>query len=212
MVAMRIYAVADIHGAQFRLNLVLENIERLKPDLVVVCGDITQFGPGDVAEMLLNQIPVETFAIPGNIDTADIPAAIDRSNAENLHLRLLKRQGVSFVGIGGLIPFQLSGLIVRIDKIRKTLSEVVDSHTVLVTHVPPYGVQDKVFLGKHAGNRDLATFISEKKPQVVLCGHIHEDPGVGNIDKITIVNCSMGRKTQGALITLSNKIKVEILD
>ena len=209
---MKVYAVADIHGAQYRMNLVLENVERYQPDLVVICGDITQFGPGDVAEMLLNQIPVETFAIPGNIDTADIPAAIDRSHAENLHLQLLKRNGFSFIGIGGLIPFQLSGFAVRVEKKRKTLSEVVDSQSVLVTHVPPYGVQDKVFLGKHAGNHDLAAFISEKKPRVVLCGHIHEDPGVGSIEGITVVNCSMGRKTQGALVTLSDTVKVEVLD
>ena len=38
---MKIYAVADLHGSQHRLNLVLKNIQIHNPDLVVVCGDIT---------------------------------------------------------------------------------------------------------------------------------------------------------------------------
>ncbi|MEE9440640.1 MAG: metallophosphoesterase, partial [Candidatus Thermoplasmatota archaeon] len=63
---MKILAVADIHGSQYRLNAVLDNIKKYSPDLVIICGDITQFGPGDVATNFLNQIPVETFAIPGN--------------------------------------------------------------------------------------------------------------------------------------------------
>ena len=52
---MKILAVADIHGAQYRLNLVLKNIEIYSPDLVVICGDITQFGPGELAKNFLYQ-------------------------------------------------------------------------------------------------------------------------------------------------------------
>ena len=81
---MKILAVADIHGSQYRLNNVLDNVEKYSPDLVIICGDITQFGPGDVATNFLNQIPVETVAIPGNIDTPEVGDAINESNAENI--------------------------------------------------------------------------------------------------------------------------------
>ena len=66
---MKILAVADIHGSQYRLNLVLKNVKTYSPDLVVLCGDITQFGPGEIATNFLNQIPTKTFAIPGTEDT-----------------------------------------------------------------------------------------------------------------------------------------------
>ena len=66
---MKIYAVADIHGSQYRMNILLKNVERYSPDVVVICGDITQFGPGDVAKNFLNQINVETVAVTGNIDS-----------------------------------------------------------------------------------------------------------------------------------------------
>ena len=81
---MKILAIADLHGSQYRLNIVLENIKKYSPELVIVCGDITQFGPGEVATNFLNQIPVETFAITGNIDTADVNNAIDKSRAKNI--------------------------------------------------------------------------------------------------------------------------------
>ena len=75
---MKLFAVADIHGAQYRLNLALKHIETFTPDLCVICGDITQFGPAEVATSFLNQIPVETVAVPGNIDPFDVHQAIDK--------------------------------------------------------------------------------------------------------------------------------------
>ena len=75
---MKILAVADIHGSQYRLNLILKNIERYSPDLIVVCGDITQFGPGELAKNFLDQIPIETLAVTGNIDSKDVRKGIDK--------------------------------------------------------------------------------------------------------------------------------------
>jgi len=98
---MKILAVADIHGAQYRLNTLLDNIEKYSPDLVVICGDITQFGPGAVAKNFLNQIPVETLAIPGNIDTPDVGKSILESKAENIDLKKVFKNNISFIGIGG---------------------------------------------------------------------------------------------------------------
>ena len=94
--SMRILAVADIHGSQYRLNLVLKNVDSYTPDLVVICGDITQFGPGELATNFLNQIPVKTLAIPGNIDTFDVDQGISASNATNLDKRRVTIQGVLF--------------------------------------------------------------------------------------------------------------------
>ena len=104
---MKILATADLHGSQYRLNIILKNIETYSPDLVIVCGDITQFGPGDVAKNFLDQIPITTFAIPGNIDTDDVSKAIDESKAVNIDMKKVEKNGISFVGISGAItrPF-----------------------------------------------------------------------------------------------------------
>ena len=199
---MKILAVADIHGAQYRLNLVLKNIERYSPDLVVICGDITQYGPAELAKNLLNQIPVDTLAITGNIDTLDVGRGIDESNATKIEMKRIVKKGISFVGINGIDENQFT-----IIKEKKLL----DESSVMVSHVPPYGTNDKVFLGMHGGSKELRELVDKYKPRLVLCGHIHEDPGFTKIGKTTVVNCSMGKRGEGSLIELNNDISVKMI-
>jgi hypothetical protein len=200
---MKILAVADIHGAQYRLNLVLKNIQKYSPDLVIICGDITQFGPGELAKNYLDQIPIATLAITGNIDTFDVGKGIDESKAERIELKKVVKKGISFVGINGTDIKQY-----------KILDEkkLLDKKSVLVSHIPPYGAQDKIFIGLHGGNKELREIVDKYKPRLVLCGHIHEDPGFTNIDKTTVVNCSMGKHGEGAIIEINEKLSVKMLD
>jgi len=200
---MKILAVADIHGAQFRLNLVLKNIERFSPDLVVVCGDITQFGPGDLAKNFLDQIPVDTLAITGNIDTSEVSKGIDDSKATRIEMKRIVKKGITFVGMGRDISKQLNIIAEK---------KLIDESCVLVSHEPPYGAQDKVFLGMHAGNKALREIVEKYKPRLLLCGHIHENPGYKKIGSTTVVNCSMGKRGEGALIEINEKISIKMID
>lgn len=198
---MKVLAIADLHGSQYRLNILLKNIEKYTPDLVVICGDITQFGPGDLAKNFLDQIPLTTFAILGNIDTMDVNEGIENSKAINLAMKRIEKNGIPFVGISDGIPD-----ISLIDE------KLVDKQCVLVSHEPPYGFQDKVFLGMHAGSKELRVIIDKYKPRLVLCGHIHEDPGFTKTNGTTVVNCSMGKRGEGALIDINKKVNVKMLD
>ena len=200
---MKILAVADIHGAQYRLNLVLKNIERYSPDLLVVCGDITQFGPGELARNFLNQIPIDTIAVTGNIDTLEVGKAIDDSKATKIELKKVVRKGVSFVGVSGINPDHFKILD---DK------KMINNQTVLVTHVPPFDTKDKVFIGMHGGNKELRALIDKYSPRLVISGHIHEDPGFIKIGKTIFVNCSMGKSGEGALIKLDKNVSIKMLD
>jgi Icc-related predicted phosphoesterase len=209
---MKILATADIHGSQYRLNLVLKNVKTYGPDLVVICGDITQFGSGEIATNFLNQIPVKTIAVPGNIDTFDVDQGITASHALNLHMKRVIILGISFVGIGRELPSLLSGINITDGLVKKPLNKILDDTSVLVTHVPPYKLQDRIFIGSHGGSKELRHLIDVCKPRLVLCGHIHEDPGVSTSGDTTVVNCSMGKRTEGALIEITDEIKVSILD
>jgi len=82
---------------------------------------------------------------------------------------------------------------------------------VLVTHVPPYNTQDKIFLGMHGGSKELRETIDKYKPRLVLCGHIHEDPGYMKTGKTLVVNCSMGKRGEGAIININKEITVKML-
>lgn len=200
---MRILAVADIHGAQYRLNLVLKNIERYSPDIVVVCGDITQFGPWELAKNFLNQIPIETLAVTGNIDTPEVNKGIDESKAIRIEMKRVVKKGVPFIGTNGFDYAQIDIL---------NNKKLLDEKSVLVSHVPPYGAQDKIFLGKHGGSKDLREIVDKYKPRLVLCGHIHEDPGTIKVGNTAVVNCSMGKRGEGAIIEINEEISVKMLE
>jgi hypothetical protein len=208
---MKILAAADLHGSQYRLNLVLHHCTVEKPDLIVICGDLTQFGPGQVAASLLSQLPVETLAVHGNIDSADVPEAIDSSTATNLHLKRVVNHGVPFIGIGGYLPSSLTDLEIRDGTSVQPLKAVLTEASVLVTHVPPYKLQDRIFLGTHGGSKAFRALVDAASPLLVLCGHIHEDPGVTVSGRTTVVNCSLGKRTEGALVEISDSVTVRML-
>lgn len=208
---LKILAFADIHGSQYRLNIALKNIEKYDPDIIIICGDITQFGPRNVALNLLNQINKKTLAIHGNIDTNEVLKAIDESNAINIHLEKIIINKKKFVGIGG--ETQISEkLKIKENNTYKQLKYIIDNSTILVTHIPPYGLQDKIFLGLNSGSKKLKNIIDKYYPKLVLCGHIHENPGFTRYNKTIIVNSSIGKKGGGALIELNKKINVKMLD
>jgi len=200
---LKIYAIADLHGSQYRLNIVLKNIQRYSPDLIVVCGDITQYGPGDVAKNFLNQIPVETVAVTGNIDSSDVEKGIDDSKATRIELKRVIKKGVPFVGASGINPDHF-----------KILSDkkMIDEKTVLATHVPPYDTVDKMFIGMYGGSKELRNLVEKHKPRLVLSGHIHEDPGFKKIKDTVFVNCSIGKRGEGAIIDINENISVKMLE
>lgn len=200
---MKIYSIADIHGFQYRLNVVLKNIHRITPDLVVICGDITQFGPADVAKNYIDQINVETFAVTGNIDSHDVEKGIDNSKATRIELKRVVKKGIPFVGSSGINPDDF-----------KILEEkkMIDNKTILVTHIPPFNTVDKIFIGMHGGSKELRELVDKFKPRLVLCGHIHEDPGYKKINNTIFVNCSLGKRGEGALIEINEDISVKMLE
>ncbi len=200
---MKILATADIHGSQFRLNILLKNIEKYSPDLAIICGDITQFGPAELAKNFLDQIPIETLAVTGNIDTKEVITGIDKSKATNIEAKRVVKKGIPFVGLNGVEIEQIEFID---DK------KLIDEKTILVTHVPPYGFQDRVFIGMHGGNKELRELVDKYKPRLVLCGHIHEDPGFTKNKNTIIVNCSMGKRGEGALIDIGKEIHIKMLD
>ena len=67
-------------------------------------------------------------------------------------------------------------------------------------------------LGVHLGSKAIRRIVEVKKPILVLSGHIHEAPGYSKFDETFVVNCSLGKHGEGAIIKLDKNISVEMLE
>lgn len=201
---LTIYATADLHGHLDRLNRIADNVAALKPDVLVIAGDITGHQEPAAYIRRLNDLPVPVLTVRGNMDAQEIERLIESCpNVISLHQREVTITGVRFVGMGGTIPVPfLSRICLQEKQMIAAMDHLIHRDSVLVAHPPPYGTLDEGFGNIHAGSRGLRRLLLEKQPKLLICGHIHEKPGWALIEKTTVVNGSMGRGGEGALIAL----------
>ncbi len=175
---MRILACADQHGRQERIARVRALVAEHAPDVVVLPGDLTHAGSGQQALALLT-LSVPVLAVAGNMDGPAEAARIRTGG--NL-------DGTTPVTVGGI---SFGG------------PAVTQPCDVLVVHEPPYGTLDVVSSRKHIGSQHVLQLMQQLCPRVLLCGHVHESPGIERSGGTLVINCSMGDgKTGGALIEI----------
>jgi len=201
---MRIYAVADIHGRIFEIEIIKRNIELYQPDLLIIAGDITGFGHRRSIVSMLDEMPVPVFTVRGNADyTITEQLFAKYQNLTSLHFNKRIFQSIPFAGLGGTIPIPFfSKICFNENKVLRKLTALVDPDTILVTHTPPFGVLDTVFGKLHVGSRNLMRFIVNIQPFILICGHIHENAGTVYMGRTLVINCALNRKTTGALIDI----------
>jgi len=209
----RVLLIADLHGRYDRMDSFLA----LDPDLVIIAGDITQFGPCEDALELLGRIDVPCFAIPGNCDPRELPAAIEESEAVSLHGSTMSLGNLTLTGLGGSnptpfgTPFELPEEEIDALLAGAGAKGEKNVHNILVCHAPPLGTLDRVGearVGSGAIRRHLARF------DLVCCAHVHEAKGVLEEDGTIVVNPGPASEGNCALITLgdeSGDIGIELL-
>lgn len=218
---MKILAISDPHGDYSKIKEMIEKAGDF--DLVVIVGDITNFGPDEKVEELMEMFDRPVLAIPGNCDQRSILKALEASKATNLHGKAEQVGNIRFIGLGGSnptpfnTPFELSE-----EEIEKALEGMVCSAEneedcgtiVLLTHAPPYGARDELPFG-HVGSKAIQKFLD--RVDLIVCGHIHEAKGLEQVGKTVVVNPGEACKGSCALITLGEKeenkpIEVEFLE
>jgi hypothetical protein len=209
----RVLLLADLHG-QFGK---LESFLALEPELVIIAGDITQFGPCEDALELLARIDVPCFAVPGNCDPRELAGTLEESEAVSLHGSTISLGKITLTGIGGSnrtpfgTPFELTEE--EIGELLAGATERMEKnvHNILVCHAPPHGTLDRIGDAR-VGSKALREQM--KRFDLVCCAHIHEAKGVQEEDGVVVVNPGPASEGHCALITLgdeSRDIRVELL-
>lgn len=185
---MRILAVSDIHGDHRARRFIDGVVDAISPDLLVICGDITTFGPASFAQELLSGLKLRCAAIPGNCDPDEVMRVIEERTI-SLHGRREVIDGIPFVGLGGA-PCCTHSTPRELDEgeIGSLLEETMVEDCVLVSHAPPVGTNDLTKSGRSLGSQIIAKYVARFRPRLLLSGHVHEARNVIERDGTVFAN------------------------
>ena len=176
---MKLLAFSDLHRD-------LDQAEQLvsrssDADVVIAAGDFASVHKG-LEETIgaLAPITTPTVLVPGNNETAEAlrEACADWSRAVVLHGEGAAIDGVSFFGLGAGVPVTPWDWSFDLDE-EQAAGKLADcpEGAVLVVHSPPKGHCDQSSAGEHLGSQAILDAIEAKRPQLAVCGHIHESWG-----------------------------------
>ena len=216
---LRILVSSDFHGSLSAFQKVADESKRLEVNLLVVCGDITNFGTAKQAEKLLSNLDELEFPVlfvPGNCDMPSV-LEVETKNCFNLHGKCIELDNYVFIGVGGapLSPLQ-TPLEFPEEEISETLEVAIskcpkNKKLMLVSHTPPFNTKiDLAFNGEHIGSQSIRKFIEKHQPPTVFCGHVHEARGIDRIGNTIIVNPGSIRHGFYALAEVNDEVKVKL--
>lgn len=207
---MRIVSFGDIHMS-------LRTIERLAPelkvaDLVILSGDLTNFGGrDDAAEVLAatRRHAPNVLAVCGNLDLREVIDFLDDEGV-SLHGDARRVAGLGIFGCGGsnVTPFrtptELSDAEIAA-LLERGHARIADAaRRLMICHTPPLNsTTDRLLNGQHVGSPAVRAFIELHQPDICITGHIHESAGVDRIGRTTVVNAGALRDGGYVVVTES---------
>lgn len=221
---MNVLAISDIHSKK---NENLNNyIKENNIDLLIISGDLTDFGPLDFVDEFISEIRdlgVDVLAIPGNCDPKGICNAITDTDAVCLHNTIIDYNDLIIFGFGGSnpTPFNTPGEFQDphlYDALKELFAEYeyiandkIPKIKILLTHAPPINTDaDKIDSGAHVGSESLRKIIEEFDVDINLCGHVHEAKSIDKINDTVIVNPGMLKDNHACLINVDDDLNYDI--
>jgi uncharacterized protein len=183
-------------------------------DLVIISGDLTNFGGVEDARKVLADVRracPNILALSGNLDRREVMPFLEEEGI-SLHGTGTVIEGVGIFGCGGsnITPFHTPTEFTE-DEIAETLQsgyEKVRTHRplLMICHTPPYDTKcDRIAGGKPAGSIAARRFIEEVKPDVCISGHIHESAAVDSIGPTVILNAGPFKSGGYIVVRLNGK-------
>ncbi len=157
----------------------------IPPDVVLITGDLTDFGrPEEYALLreLIAPLDMPIFLIPGNHDTREgIKQAFPDHeylpmDSQFLHY-VVDDFPLRLIGLDTTIAGKPEGVMCteRLNWLHQQLSDEPDSPTILFMHHPPIETGIRHMDVQNCGNADALGAVVEQHKQIVriLCGHVH---------------------------------------
>ena len=189
---MVIVAISDTHEEHRRLAVP-------DGDVLIHAGDITHRGDLDALRDFddwLGGLPhAHKIVIAGNHDwsfqTSPREARATITNAKYLEDSGTVVGGLSVWGSPWQPWFQDWAFNVRRGAAIRAKWDLIPANTdILVTHGPPFGHGDLMAHGERVGCEELMMRLTEVKPLLHVCGHIHEGYGASPLGSSLLVNAS----------------------
>ncbi|MHB1136838.1 MAG: metallophosphoesterase family protein [Coriobacteriia bacterium] len=218
--------ISDLHcGSQYHIpslaTRVVDEINELRPDALIVTGDLTDMGfrqEFKVAHRLISRMEVEhVMVLPGNHDARNV-GDLHFEELFGSRSTELRFGGVRIIGLDSSEPDLDSGRVGRgrYRWIEERFSEPDEFKIVAIHHhlLPVPGTGRERNIVYDAG--DLLRVLSVNGCDVVLCGHKHV-PHVWRLEDMIVVNagtaCShrlrgMTRASYNIIEISGNRVKV----
>jgi Icc-related predicted phosphoesterase len=152
----------------------------------------------------------ESFVILGGRSSTS-PGKINPSRIKRIKRTLDKKEAIKYIA---LVKKHYNNRKKRLeDLFKKSIKS--GKNIIFLTHNAPYRTKlDKVkkgpARGKHYGSFLEKELIKKYKPQLVICGHMHEHQGVINIGKTKVVAAGPASEGKAAIIELDkNNYKID---
>src|SRR6202453_5350968 len=199
---MRIAATADLHFSPQSYAKLKDQFERVRDeaDVLVLAGDLTNFGQPDEMEPLLNvlvRLRVPTIVVLGNHDfesgkEAELTRMMVASGIKVLDGSAYERDGIGFAGTKGFVGGFGRGILTAfgepeikafvragIDeavKLERAMSQLRTPKRVVVLHYSPIAatvVGESPEIYPFMGTSRLAEVVDRHGADLVIHGHAH---------------------------------------
>jgi Icc-related predicted phosphoesterase len=199
---MRIAATADLHFSASRQSALHDQLSRVRneADVLVLAGDLTNYGQPDEMESLLNVVVrsrIPTVAVLGNHDyesnrQVELIKMMSNSGMKVLDGTAYERDGVGFAGTKGFVGGFGRGMLtafgeaelkafvqVSIDeavKLERAMAQLRTPKRVVVLHYSPIAatVQGEALeIFPFMGTSRLAEVVDRHGADLVVHGHAH---------------------------------------
>ncbi len=198
---VRIFAAGDFHGDRTTAWRLAKRAVEEKADLIVLNGDIVEEDNTEGVMHYFVKTGKPVFLVPGNHDWFATDFLAEQYKAVNLHGKSTLQEHVALFGCGGTN----AGINMLTEKeiydtVKKNHEQVkTAAKKLLITHIHPAGTLMESFSQFVKGSIGLRKAIEATKPDIVVCGHVHEAEGIEEkIGNTLVVN--VGK--QGRLIEL----------